>query len=179
MNDTTIDRYRRGFEYEKDSHAKTLASLTAVPDGLRQSKEFREAVYLLWQIVAARRMWFYRFEAVNESAELLPTANSFVDLPAQLADMEMLWEQFLSQLNDQDLARFFEYTSYAGLRFQNTLAEIFTQLFGLSWDYRVQIAVLLRAIGAEPAAADFVACAGEPSRESKVEDSPRKEGNNV
>lgn len=166
MNDSLISGYRRGFEYEKESHAKTLASLTAVPDELRQSKEFREAVYLLWQIVAARRLWLFRFEVVNENAELLPTENSFVDLPAQLSNMEMQWEQYLSQLNDKDLARVFEYTSYAGQRFQNTLAEIFTQLFGLSWNHRVEIALSLRSIGTEPAAADFVAYAGEPIPES-------------
>jgi len=57
MNDTLIARYRRWFEYEKESHAKTLASLYAVPEELRNLKEFAKAVHLVGHIIAARRMW--------------------------------------------------------------------------------------------------------------------------
>lgn len=65
-----IDRYRRWFDYEKDSHAKTIASLHAVPMELRDSEAFRKAVYLLGQIVAARRMWLFRFDIAVPNAEL-------------------------------------------------------------------------------------------------------------
>ncbi len=44
MSDNVINRYRRWFEYEKDSHAKTLASLNAVPVDQRQTEAFRKAV---------------------------------------------------------------------------------------------------------------------------------------
>lgn len=40
MNDSLIDRYRRWFDYEKDSHAKALDSLNAVAEELRQSEGF-------------------------------------------------------------------------------------------------------------------------------------------
>lgn len=39
-----IDRYRRWFDYEKDSHAKTIASLNAVPAELREREAFPKAV---------------------------------------------------------------------------------------------------------------------------------------
>jgi uncharacterized damage-inducible protein DinB len=162
MNDTFINRYRRWFEYEKGSHAWTLASLTAVPEGLRDSEGFRRAVYLMGHIVAARRMWLFRFGVIKENAELFPGETKVGDLPVQLAEMEALWTQYLGQLDDTELARVFEYRSYEGSRFRNTIEEILTQLFGHSWYHRGQIAQLVRSIGGEPAVTDFVFWARDP-----------------
>ena len=162
MSDSMIDRYRRWFDYEKDSHAKTLDSLNGVPDELRTSEQFGKAVYLLGHIIAARRMWLFRFGAVKENAELFPPEANLNDLPAQLAEMETLWSNHLNQLDDGELARVFEYQSYEGPRFRNTIEEILTQLFGHSWYHRGQIAMLLRSIAAEPAVTDFVFWAREP-----------------
>lgn len=165
MNDSMIDRYRRWFEYERDSHAKTLDSLNAVADELRTSEHFRKAVYLLGHIVAARRMWLFRFGVVKQNAELFPQKTTLKDLTAQLSEMETLWSEYLLQIDDTELARVFEYQSYEGGRFRNTIEEILTQLFGHSWYHRGQIAMLLRSIGAEPAVTDFVFWAREPVSE--------------
>ena len=157
-----ISRYRRWFEYEKDSHAKTLASLNVVPEELRKSEEFLKAVYLLGHIIAARRMWLFRFGVLSNKVELFPQDTKLAELPAQIAEMEMLWSEYLSQLNDADIARIFEYQSYEGARFRNTIEDILAQLFGHSWYHRGQIAALVRAMGAEPAVTDFVFWARQP-----------------
>ena len=157
-----IGRYRRWFEYEKDSHAKTLDSLNAVPDESRGTDEFRRAVYLMGHIIAARRMWLFRFGVVKENVELFPQETSLAELSPQLLEMEALWSQHLSQLDETELARVFDYQSYEGPCFRNTVEEILTQLFGHSWYHRGQIALLLRSIGAEPAVTDFVFWAREP-----------------
>jgi uncharacterized damage-inducible protein DinB len=162
MNDTVIYGYRRWFEYEKDSHAKTLDSLNAVPETLRSSDGFRKAVYLLDHIIAARRMWLFRFGVAGESAELFPSETTLAELPGQLSEMEASWTNFLEHLDDEELARVFEYRSYEGAWFRNTIEEILTQLFGHSWYHRGQIAMLLRSIGAEPAVTDFVFWARKP-----------------
>src|SRR5712691_1150532 len=129
MNDSLIDRYRSWFEYEKDSHAKTLDSMKAVPEELRESEAFRKAVYLMGHIVAARRMWLFRFGVLNNNVELFPPETNFADLPGQIAEMERMWTQYLDQLNDAELARVFEYQSYEGAPFRNTIEAILTQLF--------------------------------------------------
>jgi uncharacterized damage-inducible protein DinB len=162
MTTTMIDRYRRWFEYEQDSHAKTLASLNAVREELRQSEEFRKAVYLMGHLLAARRMWLFRFGVLTKKVELFPEATRFDDLPAQVSEMETLWGQYLNQIDEPDISRVFEYQAYDGARFRNTIEEILTQLFGHSWYHRGQIAMLLRSIGAEPAVTDFVYWAREP-----------------
>lgn len=162
MNDSLINRYRRWFDYEQDSHAKTLNSLNAVAEELRQSEDFRKAVYLMGHVVAARRMWLFRLGAINEDTDLFTREIGLAELPAQIAEMEKLWSQYLSQLDDADLARVFEYQSYEGQRFRNTIEDILTQLFGHSWYHRGQIALLLRSIGAEPAVTDMIFWTREP-----------------
>jgi uncharacterized damage-inducible protein DinB len=156
MNHTPIESYRRWFEYEKDSHAKTLASLNAVPEHLRESKEFGKAVYLMGHIIAARRMWLFRLGVAGDKAELFPAETTLEELQALLSEMETKWADYLLQLNDAELVRVFEYQSYEGPRFRNTIEEILTQLFGHSWYHRGQIAQLVRLLGAEPAVTDFV-----------------------
>jgi uncharacterized damage-inducible protein DinB len=162
MNDSLIARYRRWFDYEKDSHRKTLDSLMAVSAEVRESEEFRKAAYLMGHIVAARRMWLFRFGVIKENAELFPGETKLDELPTQIEEMDLLWSQYLSQLNDAELGRVFEYQSYEGQRFRNTIEEILTQLFGHSWYHRGQIAQLVRSIGAEPAVTDFVFWSREP-----------------
>lgn len=157
-----IERYRRWFDYEKDSHAKTLDSLNAVTEELRESEGFRKAVYLMAHIVAARRMWLFRFGVPINNVELFPREIKLTELPNQISEMESLWSEYLDQLTETELARVFEYQSYEGSRFRNTIEDILTQMFGHSWYHRGQIALLLRSIGAEPAVTDFVFWSREP-----------------
>ena len=163
MSENLMDRYRRWFEYERDSHAKTLASLDAVSDDQRQTEAFRKAVYLLGHIVAARRMWLFRLGVGTENAELFPRDVTLAELADQISEMETTWTQYLAGIDDDELERVFEYQSYEGPRFRNTIEEILTQLFGHSWYHRGQIAQLIRSIGAEPAVTDFVFWAREPA----------------
>jgi len=162
MSETMTNRYRRWFDYEKDSHAKTIASLHAVPLELREGEAFRKAVYLMGHIIAARRMWLFRFGIAGQNAKLFPQDVTLEQLSDQISEMEKLWTKYLSGIDDADLERVFEYQSYEGPRFRNTIDEILTQLFGHSWYHRGQIAQLIRSIGAEPAVTDFVFWAREP-----------------
>lgn len=151
-----IESYRRWFEYEKDSHEKVLASLNATPDETRSTQLFQKAVDLMGHIVAARRMWLFRFGVSNQPVELFPRNVDLAELPAVIDAMQKEWSAYLDTLDETELARSFEYQSYEGPRFSNTVEEILTQLFGHSWYHRGQIAMALRSIGAEPAVTDFV-----------------------
>jgi len=158
-----IDRYRRWFDYEKDSHAKTIASLHGVPEELRNGEAFRKAVYLMGHIIAARRMWLFRLGVAEQPSELFPRDVTLEQLKDQLPEMETLWNAYLLGIEDSDLEQVFEYQSYEGPRFRNTIEEILTQLFGHSWYHRGQIAQLVRSMGAEPAVTDFVFWARKPA----------------
>ena len=165
MSEVVLARYRRWFEYEKDSHAKTLASLTAVPEDRRDTEAFRKAVYLLSHIVAARRMWLFRIGVAQENVELFPQAITLDELKERLSEMESMWSNYLTRLSDTELARTFDYRSYEGTEFRNTIEDILTQLFGHSLYHRGQIALLLRSLSVEPAVTDFVFWTREPLAE--------------
>ena len=150
------DKYRLWFEYEEDSNAQVLASLQAVADPLRGMPQYQKAVDLLAHLVAARNMWLYRLGSGSKPLELFPTETSIRDLPQLLDQMQSAWRTYFESLTDTELARRFEYTSYDGPRFSNTVEEVLTQLYGHSLYHRGQIAMLLRSIGAEPAPTDFI-----------------------
>ena len=163
MEQGASEKYRRWFEYERDSHAKTMASLTSVPDRLRSAAEFQKAVDLMAHMVAARMMWLFRFGAAKEGiSELFPVKVAVSELPGQADAMQAAWSAYLGRLTDADLTRVFEYQSYEGGRFRNSVEDILTQLFGHSWYHRGQIVQLLRSLGAEPAVTDLVFWAREP-----------------
>ena len=160
-----VESYRRWFEYEKDSHARTLASLNATATELQSSGGFQKAIDLMAHIVAARMMWLYRFGVSKQNAELFPKHVALTDLPALLEGMQRAWSSYLSELHEEELARVLEYQSYEGPRFRSTIEDILTQLSGHSWYHRGQIALLLRSIGAAPAVTDFVFWSREPVAE--------------
>ncbi len=160
------EKYRRWFEYEEDSNAKVLASLQAVAAPVRALPQFQKAVDLLAHLVAARNMWLYRLGQGSHPAELFPAETSLNELPKLLAEMQAAWRSYLASLTDLEIARRFEYQSYDGPRFSNTVDEVLAQLYGHSLYHRGQIAMILRSIGAEPAATDFIYWTREPVPES-------------
>jgi uncharacterized damage-inducible protein DinB len=164
-----VQAYRRWFDYEKDSHEKVLASLTNTSEHLRSADEFQKAIDLMAHIIAARLMWLERFGSgeKNQPIELFPRNTVLSELAARLDQMHSTWSRYFDQLTETELSRVFTYTSYEGKRFANAVEDILTQLFGHSWYHRGQIALLLRQIGAEPAATDFVFWTREPLEHSR------------
>jgi len=153
---TMIQNYRRWFDYERDSHAKTLSSLGTVPEASRKSHSFQKAVDLLAHVVAARRMWLFRLGVGIEDVGLFPVDIDLLALPSQIAQMESEWSHYLDELDDAALSQTFEYQSSEGKRFRSRIEDILTQLFGHSWYHRGQIAALVRSLGGQPAVTDFV-----------------------
>lgn len=168
MTPSMSDRYRRWFVYEKDSHAKVLATLQAVPEAVRSDERFQKAIDLLAHLIAARWIWLHRFGAAGMGpSELFPRNVSMEELPDRLSTVEFAWDKYMQRLDETELARVFAYQSLDGWRFRSSVEDILTQLFGHSSYHRGQIAQLLRSLGAEPAITDFVYW----SREALVEES--------
>jgi uncharacterized damage-inducible protein DinB len=157
MQDKTIEQYKTWFEYEKDAHAKTIASFNTVPEVGKQTKEFQKAVELFAHIVGARILWLYRFGFLGEKPENLFPANVKVEELSTMADkMYSLWDDYFSKLDEKELNRIFEYKSTEDLWYTNKIEEIITQLFGHSWHHRGQIAMLVRMTGGTPTETDYV-----------------------
>jgi uncharacterized damage-inducible protein DinB len=157
-----IEQYRRWFEYERDSHSKMLASLMAVPVEKRSTEAFQRAVDIAAHLIAARRMWLFRFGVIQEKQNLFPARAAFEDLPGQFAAMEELWDGYLAGLDDAALDRTIEYQATEGPKFRSRIGDVLTQLFGHSWYHRGQIAMLVRSLDCEPAITDFIFWTREP-----------------
>jgi uncharacterized damage-inducible protein DinB len=157
MTQTRVDCYRRWFAYEKDSHAKVLASLESVPQSQRASAAFAKAVTLMAHVVAARQLWLYRFGVLKEAPhEFFPVGLTLPELGARVENVHVAWSTYLGKIDDKELARVFEYKSLDAGWFRSTVEDILTQLFGHSWYHRGQIASLVKQAGGEPAITDFV-----------------------
>jgi uncharacterized damage-inducible protein DinB len=151
------DHYRRWFAYEQDAHEKTLRSLENAPADAKSTDDFRRCLTLMGHIVAARMTWLARLESsVLAPRELFPHGVSLVDLMSQTDEMHAAWSAFLSGLNDADLDRVYQYRRNDGQSYSNTVEDTLTHLYGHSLYHRGQIAMLLRRLGAEPAATDFI-----------------------
>jgi uncharacterized damage-inducible protein DinB len=150
-------RYRRWFEYEKDSHAKVLAALESASVSARKTKAFRKAVELAGHIAAARGIWLFRLGAAKDAPpDFFPQGMSLSELKRRLKKMHAAWTDYLAGLSEKKIAGSFQYRSTEGVRYRNTVEDILTQLHGHSLYHRGQIAMLLRSAGVEPPQTDFV-----------------------
>jgi uncharacterized damage-inducible protein DinB len=156
-------RFRRWFDYEQDAHAKVFASFETVPGDRRESPEYRKAVGIFAHVVAARRVWLWRFGVIPASpGPLFPENPKLEDVSNSWRDAQKLWREFLESADDVGLSREFEYQSIDGGRFRNRIEDVLAQLFGHSWYHRGQIATLIRASGGEPAITDLIFWCREP-----------------
>jgi uncharacterized damage-inducible protein DinB len=163
MGREIVERYRRWFEYEQDAHTKVLGSLHSVPADRRDGPEYRKAVAVFAHIVAARRIWLYRFGiAPTPPGGLFPDDPSLDLVAAEWQSVRALWADYFARSDDDQLAREFEYQSLDAGRFRNHVEDILAQLFGHSWYHRGQIAMLVRAAGGQPAITDLVYWCREP-----------------
>jgi uncharacterized damage-inducible protein DinB len=157
MSQNLADRFRRWFEYEKDSHAKVIASLHSVPAERRGEELFTKAVTLMAHIVEARRIWLSRLGiAPVTNPDFFPEGLSLEELESRVEAAHALWTGYLKRVDDSELARVFNYRSYEGDPYRNSVEEVLTQLYGHSLYHRGQIASLVRAAGGEPAATDYI-----------------------
>ncbi len=163
---TLADRYRRWFAYEKDAHEKTLGSLETVAEERRSQPAFKKAVGLVGHLVAARQLWLYRLgvrsSAPSTLAEFFPEDLTLDVLASRLRDIHREWDDYLAGLDETELSRVFEYRALEGDRYRNRVEDIVTQLFGHSWYHRGQVASLVRELGGEPAATDYIYWVREP-----------------
>ncbi len=92
MNSDFISRLWKWFEYEQDSHSKTIASLIDLPNEKKQTKEFQKAVDLYAHIVGARWLWLHRMgHAENMLDNLFPTGVNVEHLNDKTDKMNAAW----------------------------------------------------------------------------------------
>ncbi|EAQ79053.1 DinB family protein [Blastopirellula marina] len=158
MSRILINQYVRWLEYEQDAHAKTLAALSAVPVEKQEEPEFKKAIRIMAHLAVARHKWMVRFgRALDMHTNFFPDDWTLDTLAAELAASHQLWEGYLGSVEeDAELGEYFEYVSSDASPCRSMIGDVVTQLFGHSWYHRGQVAMLVKMLGGEPAATDFV-----------------------
>jgi uncharacterized damage-inducible protein DinB len=157
MSHVPPDRYRRWFEYEKDSHTKVLASLHSVPAERRGDPAFRKAADSFAHIIGARELWLFRLGiSPSPPKDLFLEGLSLEELAALTENVHAAWQSYFDRLDDAEVTRSFSYRSYDGDPYRNTVDEVLTQMHGHSLYHRGQIASLVKAAGGKPAATDYI-----------------------
>jgi uncharacterized damage-inducible protein DinB len=157
MDHAITSRYRRWFDYERNAHAKILASLDTVPEEGRTTPEYRRALGIAAHIITARRIWLDRLKGLPPAAgPLFPVEVSLEEVAETYRETEPRWETYLAGLDDAAMERVIEYKSLDGKEHRSRVEDILAQLFGHSWYHRGQIAMLVRSAGGEPAATDLI-----------------------
>ena len=163
MSSMLVAQYQRWFQYEKDSHAKVLASIDTIPPEQRGTGAYQKVLNLLAHIIAARLMWLFRLGQIETPPPaLFPSDASRLELSTGLAQAEAEWSAYFDRLDQADLESVVKYQSYEGSGFRSGLADILVQLHGHSLYHRGQIAMLVRSLGGEPTETDFILWSREP-----------------
>src|SRR5262245_26542264 len=149
------DRFRRWYQYECDCNAKTLAMLESVPPENRAAPEFARAVGRMGHLVAARQRWLNRLGHEGPMLDAFP-AVPLADLPAIVATTEQAWERYLSDLDEVELAREFQWQLLDGRKFSWNVEGVLTQVFGHAWYHRGQIAQLVAQLGGKAVDTDYI-----------------------
>jgi uncharacterized damage-inducible protein DinB len=153
---TLADRFRQWYEYERDCNAKCLAMLASVPDDQRGRPEFQKAVDRMAHLVAARRRWLSRLGHWPDPPAPFPQGTSLDALPEMISVTEAAWVKYLGQVDDNELAREFEWQFADGKRYRWNVEGVLTQTFGHAWYHRGQIAQLVAGLGGKAVDTDYI-----------------------
>jgi uncharacterized damage-inducible protein DinB len=110
-------------------------------------------------ILAAQKLWLERILKQPQSMPVWP-ASTVDDCAAMADEISVAWQQLLTRLGNQfapgALDDRVEYRNSKGEAWSNTVEDILTHVLFHSAYHRGQIALQVRASGAEPAYTDFI-----------------------
>ena len=150
------DRFRTWYDHERDCNAKTLEMLASVPMEQRGKPEYQKALDRLGHVTAARQRWLNRLTRGPESPGFFPKNCVLENLSKSVAETEAAWVAYLTTLDDNDLAREFEWQAMDGKRYRWTVEGVLTQVNGHAWYHRGQIAQLVAALGGKAMDTDYI-----------------------
>ena len=151
-----IKHYRALYEYEADCNGKMLAMMESVPANGRTDPRFQRAVTLANHLAACRENWLTCM--AGESRLLAAEQAEPSDLAAlhpRFAALDQRWTDYLAGLDDDRLARDFEFAESNGESFHLPIGVQVEQLAGHASYHRGQITLLVTALGGEVVDTDY------------------------
>lgn len=144
-----IEHLRRQFAYDAWANREVLATLSG------STRPTTRPLQLLAHILSAERLWLERIRKQPQSLPVWPDVTAD-QCHAQIAELDLLWREFLSQLSPEGLSEEVIYKNSKGEAWSSTVEDILTHVVLHSAYHRGQIASLVRAGGEQPAYTDFI-----------------------
>jgi len=144
-----LEHLRRQFAYDAWANREVLAGLKA------SARPAARPLQLLAHILSAERLWLERIRKQPQSSPVWADF-TFEQCQAQIAELALLWRDYLGQLSPAGLSENVAYKNSKGEPWSSTVAEVLTHVVLHSAYHRGQIASQLRAGGETPAYTDFI-----------------------
>ncbi len=155
-------RIQELYGYNRWANGRALAAasrLTAEQLMKDVGSSFRSVRDTLAHILGAEWIWLMRWNSTSPRALLSPTEfPSVAALEARWAEVETGQRQFLDSLTDESLTQPLAYVNTKGQRWQYPLWQTLVHAVNHSTYHRGQVTTMLRQLGAEPVATDFLVC---------------------
>lgn len=164
-----LKHYNNWIEYERYCLDAVASSLRSVPETGTEDPAYRKAVSLAAHIAAGLELWLARVEGREASVKHpFPAGVSLEEVEHSHNDVLNRWAQYINRLNENDLAQVIKYQNTSGVKFENSLEDILTSLFGHGEHHRGQIALLVRELGGSPAVTDYIAWVRKKEAQSNL-----------
>jgi len=144
-----LEHFRRQFAYDSWANREVLAALSGNPSPAGRSLQ------LLAHILAAERLWLERIRKLPQSLPVWPDF-SLDQCETQIAELALLWREYLGQLSPGRLSEKVAYKNSKGEPWTSTVEDVLTHVLLHSAYHRGQIASQVRAGGEQPAYTDFI-----------------------
>ena len=138
----------RLFAYDHWANRECLKALAA---GQTQT----EVLGRMAHILSAEKLWLDRIQAVPQSMAVWPGL-SLEECSALADEIAAAWSAYFAHLAMDALAEVIEYRNSKGESWTSRVEDVLTHVIMHSAYHRGQIAIEMRALGAEPAYTDFI-----------------------
>jgi len=142
------EHFVRMFGYDIWANRECLAAL-------RSAGGSSVTVGRMAHILSAERLWLERIRREPQSLPVWP-ASTIEECTALSDEMSTLWKQYLDELPDAAFGEEVEYRNSKGEPWSSRVEDILTHVLMHSAYHRGQIALEMRAAGAQPAYTDFI-----------------------
>ncbi len=148
------------YDYNRWANARTLAASSKLTvDELTRDlgSSYRSVRDTIAHILSAEWIWLMRWNGSSPKALLSPADfPSVAALRTRWAEVEVGQRKFLDEVTDDSLARPLAYVNTKGQRWQYPLWQVLLHVINHSTYHRGQVTTMLRQLGAEPVATDFL-----------------------
>lgn len=148
--------FQRLFTYDDWANRECLRAIRAGATGTRGLVAgLGPVIRLMAHVLSAEKLWLERIKRVPQSMAVWPSS-TIEDCEGLADEIAAAWREYLENLPSGGLEETVEYRNSKGEPWSSRVEDVLTHVVMHSAYHRGQIALEMRAAGAEPAYTDFI-----------------------